>query len=93
VRLARDYFERGREYLARVQHPRCRLAGFAYTARFEWLLEKIEHENYFLRPQYEERKSFTTGLRMGLSTLAALFHIREKDDMPRQAISHSLKKV
>ena len=93
MNLARDYFKRGREYLARVQNPRCRLAGSAYTARFEWLLDTIEREDYFLRPQYEERKSFTTGLRMGLSTLAALFNIRDKDDMPRQVVSHSLKKV
>ena len=52
VNLARKYFQVGRVYLARVQNPRCRLAGFAYTARFEWLLDTIERENFFLRPQY-----------------------------------------
>ncbi|HEX6269119.1 MAG TPA: squalene/phytoene synthase family protein [Anaerolineales bacterium] len=64
VRLARAYFKAGREYLTRVESPRCRLAGFAYTARFEWLLNTIEREGYALRPQYEERKSFRSGLRM-----------------------------
>src|SRR5512139_1180386 len=64
VQLARQYFEAGRGYLARVQNPRCRLAGFAYTARFEWLLDTIEREGYNLRPQYSERRSIGTGLRM-----------------------------
>jgi phytoene/squalene synthetase len=69
VQLARTYFKAGREYLRQVENPRCRLAGFAYTARFEWLLDTIEHENYCLRAQYTERKSFGTGLRMSWSTL------------------------
>jgi phytoene/squalene synthetase len=60
VRLARQYFEAGRDYLARVQNPRCRLAGFAYTARFEWMLDTFEREGYSLRPQYRERKSIGT---------------------------------
>ena len=78
VNLARKYFQAGRAYLARVKNPRCRLAGFAYTARFEWLLETIEREDYFLRPEYRERKSFSTGLRMGLSTLSTLLHPGER---------------
>jgi phytoene/squalene synthetase len=46
VLLARKYFQAGRGYLARVANPRCRLAGFAYTARFEWLLDTIEREGF-----------------------------------------------
>ena len=38
VQLAREYFEAGKGYFARVQNLRCRLAGFAYIARFEWVL-------------------------------------------------------
>jgi phytoene/squalene synthetase len=72
VQLARTYFKAGREYLRQVENPRCRLAGFAYTARFEWLLATIERENYFLRAQYNERKSFETGLRMSLDILSSL---------------------
>ena len=93
VGLARSYFERGREYLARVENPRCRIAGFAYTARFEWLLDTIEREDYFLRPEYRERKRVDTGLRIGLSTLAAFFNIRDQEDMPRPFGSHSLRKL
>src|SRR6266496_5277960 len=54
VQLARKYFSAGREYLARVEEPRCRLAGLAYTARFEWLLDTLEDENYSIRPEYNE---------------------------------------
>ena len=36
VHLARGYFKRGTDYLARVEEPRCRLAGLGYSARFGW---------------------------------------------------------
>jgi phytoene/squalene synthetase len=93
VQLARNYFSAGREYLARVQNPRCRMAGFAYTARFEWLLDTIEQENYYLRREYMERKSFGTGLRMSLSTLSALIHARETETGTQSFVSQSLKKL
>jgi hypothetical protein len=93
VRLARSYFQAGREYLARVQNPRCRLAGFAYTARFEWLLETIERENYFLRPVYSERKSLGTGLRMAYSTLSALLNREEREALPQPVVSQFLRKL
>jgi phytoene/squalene synthetase len=89
VNLARSYFERGREYLARVKNSRCRLAGFAYTARFEWLLDTIEHENYFLRREYTERRSLSTGLRMGLSTLSSLFHWGHAETLSQPAVSQN----
>ena len=56
--LARKYFMTGREYISRVKNPRCRLAGFAYLARFEWMLRLIERDDYRLRADYPERKSF-----------------------------------
>ena len=71
VELAHKYFRAGRQYLARVEEPRCRLAGFAYTARFEWLLDTIEREGYSLRPQYSERRSIGTGLRMSWRALSS----------------------
>ena len=93
VNLARKYFQAGRRYLARVKNPRCRLAGFAYTARFEWLLDTMEQEGYALRPEYSERKRFSTGLRMGLSTLSTLLHPVERKTLPRPAASQSLRKL
>jgi phytoene/squalene synthetase len=71
VRLARQYFKAGRKYLNHVENLRCRLAGFAYTARFEWLLDTLEREDYALRPHYTERESFGTGLRMSVETLSS----------------------
>lgn len=56
VKLARSYFEIGRNYLAQVQNRRCRLAGYAYMARFEGVLDAIEAEGYQLRSDYSECK-------------------------------------
>lgn len=72
VRLARRYFQQGRECLAQVRNLRCRLAGFAYTARFEWMLRAIERDNYCLRSEYPERKSLPAALWMGWSTLESM---------------------
>jgi phytoene/squalene synthetase len=76
VSVAREYFEAGRGYFTRVQNARCRLACFAYIARFEWVLDTIEKEGYVLRPQYNERKSLRTGLQMGWLTLSSLVSAR-----------------
>src|SRR5690606_27093179 len=62
VELARACFATGREYLARVESPRCRLAGHAYVARFEWVLDAIERDGYRLRAAYPERGSLRGGL-------------------------------
>lgn len=76
VQQAREYFAAGKEYFARVQNSRCRLACYAYIARFEWLLDTIEREDYVLRPRYDERKSFGTGLLMSWLTLVSVFNSR-----------------
>ena len=73
VQLARLYFKAGRECTAQVRNLRCRLAGFAYTARFEWMLRAIERDNYCLRQEYPERKSLAAGLWMAWLTITSLF--------------------
>ena len=73
VQLAREYFRKGRECTAQVRNLRCRLAGYAYTARFEWMLNAIERDNYCLRSEYPERKSLWAGLWIGWSTLTSMF--------------------
>ena len=73
VELARQQFQAGRSYFRRVQNLRHRLAGFAYMARFEWLLATIEREGYILRSEYHERKSLGTGLKMAWLALVSLF--------------------
>jgi hypothetical protein len=69
VQLARGCFAQGRTYLAQVENLRCRLAGYAYIARFEVVLDAIEKDGYLLRLEYPERKSKKAGLKMGLSAL------------------------
>jgi phytoene/squalene synthetase len=76
VRLAREHFQAGKVYFRRVQNARHRLAGLAYMARFEWLLQTIEREGFRLRPQYHERKSLGTGLRMGRLALSSVISLR-----------------
>ncbi len=93
VQLAREYFEAGRSYLARAENVRCRLAGFAYTARFEWLLDTIEREGYALRPQYSERRSIGTGLRMSWLTLSSLITLRGVETPSQPIASQRLGKL
>ncbi len=59
TQLAHQYFEAGRQYISRVKSVRCRLAGFAYLARFEWMLKVIEVEGCCLRLEYPDRKSLS----------------------------------
>jgi phytoene/squalene synthetase len=73
VKLARAYFNAGRDYLTQVKNLRCRLAGFAYMARFEWMLRTIERDGYRLRSAYPERKSLPAGLWMAWRTLTSIF--------------------
>lgn len=75
VKLARQYFKAGRKYIAQVKNFRCRLAGFAYLARFEWMLRLIEKDGYCLRADYPERKSFRAGLWMTWRTLISVLNI------------------
>ena len=54
VELARRYFQAGKEHLSQVKNLRCRLAGYAYTTRFEQVLDTIELDSFALRPEYED---------------------------------------
>jgi phytoene/squalene synthetase len=73
VQLARGYFKLARECTSQVKNLRCRLAGYAYTARFEWMLRAIERDNYCLRCEYPERKGLQAGLWMTWHTLTSMF--------------------
>lgn len=77
VRKARLCFNTGRQYLAQVENLRCRVAGFAYTYRFEVVLNSIEREGYLLRRQYPERKEAGRAVEMiGLALWMALKYRR-----------------
>jgi hypothetical protein len=92
VQVARQYFKAGKSYFARVQNIRCRLACFAYIARFEWLLDTIEREGYSLRPQYHERKSARTGLWMSWLTLSSALNYRATEARPQPVSPRSIGK-
>ena len=69
VALARDCFREGRAFIARVGNVRCRLAGRAYIARFEYVASLIERAGFRLRDSYPERKSPRAALWMGWKTI------------------------
>lgn len=70
VALARDCFREGRAFIAQVGNARCRLAGRAYIARFEYVARLIERDNYRLRAAYPERKSPRAALWMAARTIS-----------------------
>ena len=92
LQVAREYFQAGKDYFARVQNPRCRLACYAYIARFEWLLDTIEREDYCLRPQYNERKSISTGLWMSWLTLLSVIRVQGANASPQPVLPRSVGK-
>jgi phytoene/squalene synthetase len=73
VRLARETFKAGESNLARVVNARCRMAGYAYIARFSGVLDAIQKDGYRLRAEYPECKSPAAGLRMVWSALRPAF--------------------
>jgi hypothetical protein len=75
VQLARRYFQAGKAYMSRVANTRCRIAGYAYIARFEVVLAAIEREDYRLRADYPERKSGRAALNMVWSALSQAFKL------------------
>lgn len=72
VRLARDLFMAGESYLSRVKNWRCRLAGYAYVARFKAVLDTIERDGYQLRPDYNERKTLWGRLKLMVYVLGRM---------------------
>ena len=76
VGLARHYFNVGREYLLQVENGRCRLAGYAYIARFEGVLDVIEQDGYLLKPEYAGSKKLAAATQAGWSTLSSTYQRR-----------------
>jgi phytoene/squalene synthetase len=95
VKLARAYFKAGREYLGQVKNPRCRLAGLAYAARFEGVLNLIEQDGYLLRAAYPERKGMSAIVWGLVQVLSSLVNRNEGHMTPRILSTHrrSLKEL
>ena len=64
VEQARRHFHEGRRYFDELDVLRCKIVGYWYCARFENVLDAIEHEHYRLRASYDEGHNFLAGIRM-----------------------------
>ena len=89
VKLARRNLLAGKQYIAQVANLRCRLAGFAYLARFEWMVRTIELDGYYLRKHYPERKSFTAMMWMTWRVMISMFKATCLKPELRQAVDIS----
>jgi phytoene/squalene synthetase len=76
VEQARACFKVGRDYLAQVENPRCRMAGYAYITCFDRVLDAIEQDGYRLRSEYPECESWAAGPRMIGAALSRTFNRR-----------------
>jgi len=76
VGFARECFRAGHKYLGEVENGRCRLAGYAYTARFESVLDAIERDDYRLSAAYPECKTLHAGLSVGQSVVSQMTNQR-----------------
>ena len=52
VRQADGDLRAGERYFARLRCRRHRLAGLAYIARFRWLIEQLDRDDFRVRPTY-----------------------------------------
>jgi hypothetical protein len=67
VGLARAHLEAGAAYFRSVESLRHRLAGLAYIARFEWLIETLELDDFTVRPRYVAPRRPGGDLRMAMT--------------------------
>ena len=72
VSAARAAFAAGQSYFSHVESRRHRLAGIAYMARFQWLIEALERNDFTLEEEYPEQRSLATGPRMGAFVVSSL---------------------
>ena len=83
VRLARLCLKAGKYNVAQAENLRCRIAGFAYIARFESVLDAMERDGYRLRSDYPECKRLGSALKMVWSVLSlALAYRRPRATSP-----------
>lgn len=94
VQQARECFAAGRRYMAQVENLRCRLAGYAYIARFEVVLDAIEKDGCWLRAGYPERRSKQAVMKMALTALAqTLASILDGETGSMENFSHSKEAI
>jgi hypothetical protein len=84
VRLAREYFAEGKDFLAQMENPRVRLAGYSYMARFEGVLDAMEAEGYQLRAAYPECKTTKAALAMAWNGLSFVLRAEPAAPYPQK---------
>jgi len=76
VEQAWRYFREGKVYLDDLDVLRCKIVGYWYCARFEGVLDTIEHDGYILRAEYNEQRKLSTWLKIAwLGISVTLRHI------------------
>ena len=89
VEQARAYFREGKAYLDSLPVLRCKIAGYWYCARFECVLDAIEHDGFVLRGAYRERKRFVHQLKLTWLTLSvAIQHLFRPVLSQTEVITH-----
>lgn len=83
VHLVRSLFEGACDYLSQVECLRYRLAAYAYIARFEYILEIVEHDDYQLRAAYPERKRLSAAVCMGWSVIRRALKLGHPHRLPQ----------
>ena len=66
------HLESGRAYFARVESVRHRLAGLAYVARFERLVETLNRDNFRLRSEYPSAEGLAAVLGVSRRMLSSV---------------------
>ena len=87
VDLARSYLDAGRTYFSAVKCRRHRLAGLAYIARFQWLIETLERDQFNVRPEYRERSMLASGLRTGSQVVRWIIGPQARSTVPTPIVS------
>ena len=64
VGLAREYFKVGKRYIKQMDVLRYKIVCYWYCTRFDNILVAIERDDYCLRAEYPEQKSFFSWLKI-----------------------------
>ncbi len=103
VNQARQYFHEGKQELNKLNILRRKIGGYWYCARFEGILDAIEHDGYILRESYKEHRQLSTLIKIvWLGIYITFCHIiqrgtqkflqkfkKEKDMMEKDSIKKS----
>ncbi len=101
VRLARQHFAQGKQYLDELTVLRCKIVGYWYCARFETLLDTIEADGYILRAAYTKPNKWITWLKFAGIALShtrqhAAYHLVNNSGLcgwPQKQVENSLEVI